>query len=159
MPSNNDPSRSFYDSTVPQDLKEKLSSPASQAPAAGSEAPKLKDDPLGIEFARRVAGAHTKLTQDLISSAAPVKPKRWSDLVSLVTAAGDSETNVTLEAPVASLASAPTIIERIIERANDYREMARVSRNADNWSAAENEDGVASGLFKAARMIREANHE
>jgi hypothetical protein len=39
---------------------------------AGSEEPKLKDDPLGIEFARRVAGAHTKLTQDLISSAAPV---------------------------------------------------------------------------------------
>jgi hypothetical protein len=61
--------------------------------------------------------------------------------------------------PVASQAPAPTILERIIERANDYREMARVSRNDDNWSAAENEDGVASGLFKAARMIREANHE
>jgi hypothetical protein len=77
--------------------------------AAGSEEPKLKDDPLGIEFARRVVGAHTKLMQDLISSAAPVKPKRWSGLVSLVTAAGDSETNVTLEAPVASLAPAPTV--------------------------------------------------
>jgi hypothetical protein len=81
--------------------------PIASPTAAGSEEPKLKDDPLGIEFARRVAGAHTKLTQDLISSEAPVKPKRWSGLVSLVTAAGDSETNVTLEAPVASLAPAP----------------------------------------------------
>ena len=28
----------------------------------------VKDDPLGIEFARKVAGGHTKLTQDLIKS-------------------------------------------------------------------------------------------
>jgi hypothetical protein len=39
MPSNNDPSRSFYDSIVPQDLKEKLASPAAPT-AAGSEEPK-----------------------------------------------------------------------------------------------------------------------
>jgi hypothetical protein len=111
-----------------------------------------------------VASSHGVITNGKIGSISdlvtyPVKPKRWSGLVSLVTAAGNSEANVTLEAPVASLAPAPTILERIIERANDYREMARVSRNDDNWSAAENEDGVASGLFKAARMIREANHE
>ena len=76
-----------------------------QTPATSDEL-KLKDDPLGIEFARRVAGAHTKLTQDLISSAVPVKPKRWSGLVSFVTAAGNCEANVTLEEPVASQAPA-----------------------------------------------------
>lgn len=48
-------------------------------------------------------------------------------------------------------------LEAIIARANDYREYAREYRIADNWYAAGSCDGKASGLFAAARIIREAS--
>lgn len=49
-----------------------------------------------------------------------------------------------------------TVVDSIVSRANDYREMARKSRLDDNYSAADSLDGKASGLFVAANMVRAA---
>ncbi len=47
------------------------------------------------------------------------------------------------------------IIGKIVERANEYREMARMSRIEEDWPASDSENGKASGLFIAAKIIRE----